>query len=135
MIKNRITIAIITMVLGSNQLLQAQDWVAPAAADNLKNPFAENSKATDKGQKIYQKLCWSCHGTTGKGDGPAAAALMPSPTNYINERVQSQSDGALFWKITNGSGLMVSYESTLTEEQRWMLVNYIRRLYKEDGLP
>jgi len=42
--------------------------------------------------------------------------------------VQNQSDGAIYWKITNGNPPMASYKETLTEEQRWQLVNYIREL-------
>jgi hypothetical protein len=43
--------------------------------------------------------------------------------------VQSQSDGALFWKITNGNPDrgMPSF-SRLPELQRWQLVLYIRSL-------
>lgn len=111
--------------------LQDQKWLAPEEADNYKNPYVEDTKATDKGRKIYMKLCWSCHGKTGKGDGPAGAALVPAPASYTDSEVQAQTDGALFWKITTGRGAMVSYENTLTEDQRWMLVNYIRALGSE----
>ena len=40
----------------------------------------------------------------------------------------NQTDGNLFWKITNGKAPMASYEELLTDNQRWKVVNYIREL-------
>jgi len=127
--------AVISITLTSYQLMQDDRWVAPKEADGFKNPLVGNEKASEKGKKIYFKLCWSCHGKTGKGDGPAAANLVPAPSNYTDDKVQAQTDGAIFWKITNGRGFMVSYENILSDDQRWMLVSYIRKLDKEKSLP
>jgi hypothetical protein len=44
--------------------------------------------------------------------------------------LKKESDGVIFWKITNGKPPMASYEELLTEDQRWELVNYIRELEK-----
>ncbi len=48
-----------------------------------------------------------------------------------SETVQSQTDGALFWKIGNGNSRtgMPSF-SSIPEGQRWQLVLYIRSLGK-----
>ena len=35
----------------------------------------------DEGAKLYSALCASCHGISGRGDGPAAGALVPPPTD------------------------------------------------------
>ena len=121
--------------LSGYRISQDPKWVAPDEADTYQNPLKENTKATEKGEKIYQKLCWTCHGKTGKGDGPAAAALTVAPSDYSEELVQSQSDGALYWKISNGRGEMVSYQNLLTDDQRWMLVNYIRQLGPTNTVP
>lgn len=32
-------------------------------------------------EAIYRRYCASCHGTDGRGDGPAAGALNPRPTD------------------------------------------------------
>ena len=124
-----------SIILTSYQTMQNPKWVAPVEADSYKNPYLGNAKATEKGKKIYTKLCWTCHGKTGNGDGPAAAALTVTPADYSNELMQAQSDGAIFWKITNGRGEMVPYEKLLTDDQRWMLVNYIRDLGKSNNIP
>ncbi len=120
-------------MLTSHQMVQEDNWIAPAEANNLKNPLFGSLKATEKGRKIYLILCWSCHGVTGKGDGPAAAGLVPAPTDYTDDKAQQQTDGSIFWKITNGRGTMASYRTILSDDQRWMLVNYIRELAKESN--
>ena len=110
--------------------VQPDPWVAPEQANNLKNPLENNPKSIQQGQKIFQSLCWTCHGQTGKGDGPAAASLNPKPASLSVETVQSQSDGAIFWKISEGRGAMGAYKNNLTTTQRWQLVNYVRTLTK-----
>jgi len=44
--------------------------------------FATGAAAADPdGARLYAERCSGCHGDDGKGDGPAAAALMPRPRN------------------------------------------------------
>lgn len=109
---------------------QNREWKAPPEADKLKNPFKGNITATDEGKKIYKQMCAICHGNTGKGDGMAGMSLNPRPSNFTTEKVQSQSDGAIYWKLTEGRPPMAAYKNILKEEQRWQLVNYIRTLKK-----
>jgi mono/diheme cytochrome c family protein len=105
-------------------------WKAPKEADELKNPFTDNEKALKAGKKLYSQMCSICHGSKGKGDGMAGGALNPKPTNFTSENVQNQSDGALYWKMSEGRSPMASYKGVLKEEQRWQLVNYIRSFKK-----
>ena len=106
----------------------SSEWIAPASANKLNNPVAEISAATDKGGELFVQNCTTCHGTSGKGDGPTADMLDTKPADLTSSKVQKESDGALFWKITNGKGAMASYKKDLSEEQRWQLVNYVRKL-------
>ena len=105
-----------------------EPWVAPASAKNRANPYGNNAGAIAAGKKLYLTNCLICHGPTGKGDGPGAAALNPKPANYSDPKVAHETDGELFWKISEGRGLMVSWKATLSEVQRWQLVNYIRSI-------
>ena len=102
------------------------EWKVPLEADKLVNPLIENKTATEEGKKIYAQICTVCHGEKGKGDGAAGIALSPKPGNFTSEKVQQQTDGALFWKLTEGRPPMASYKNILTETQRWQLVNYLR---------
>jgi mono/diheme cytochrome c family protein len=104
-----------------------EEWKAPAEAKNLKNPV----KGVGNAKKNIEVNCVSCHGPGGRGDGPAAAALPPpKPADWTSARVQSQTDGELFWKITNGRGAMPPWKH-LPEKDRWEMVNYIRTLKKK----
>lgn len=109
----------------------ASDWVAPPEADKLKNPYKSDINATKAGKNIYKTYCVVCHGDKGKGDGIAGAALDPKPGNFTSAKMQSQTDGAIFWKLTNGRPPMAAYEDVLSEKERWQLVNYIRTFGKE----
>ena len=111
-------------------VLQYNQWIAPSEASKIVNPIESNEKSLKLGKKIYSKMCWTCHGVEGKGEGPAAAALNPKPADFTIDKVQNQKDGELYWKITTGKGTMVSYKNSLTNDQRWSLVNYIRTLKK-----
>jgi len=108
--------------------ISATDWVAPKSADKLKNPLEGDAKAAKLGKNLYTDNCLSCHGSKGEGNGPASAALNPKPKNLTSEKVQSQTDGAIFWKITTGNPPMVSWQKVLSEKERWSLVDYIRQL-------
>lgn len=106
------------------------EWVAPASAKKIKNPVAESKRSSSAkaGKKIFKTRCFVCHGNAGKGDGPGGKALNPKPADLTSQRVQKQTDGEIFWKITNGKGAMIKWEGILSEKERWSMVNYIRSI-------
>jgi mono/diheme cytochrome c family protein len=105
-------------------------WGMPPGADAIKNPYLNNAVVTESGKKQYNTFCVSCHGEKGKGNGVAASALDTRPADHSSPSVQLQTDGALYWEITNGKSPMPSYKTLMTDEQRWACVNYIRTLAK-----
>ncbi len=106
------------------------EWIAPASASSVANPLKGNAAATEEGKKTFTQMCAVCHGDKGKGDGIGGMNLNPKPRNFTLPKTQQQSDGALFWKMTEGRGSMVSYKTVLTSTQRWQLVNYLRTFKK-----
>jgi mono/diheme cytochrome c family protein len=102
-------------------------WVAPEAEKARNNPLASDSKAIEQGEKLAKINCASCHGAKGKGDGAAAVALNPKPADWTSQKVQAESDGEIFWKISNGRGAMPPWKH-LAENDRWALIRYIRSL-------
>ena len=106
---------------------QGSPWVAPASEKAKKNPAPSDKKTVDQGEKVAKINCVSCHGTKGKGDGPAAVALNPKPADWTSKRVQDMSDGEIFWKMTTGRGPMPAWRH-LPENDRWAVVRYIRTL-------
>ncbi|KAA3616789.1 MAG: cytochrome c [Calditrichaeota bacterium] len=115
-----------------NKKNENTDWLAPVEADKTINPLKGDESAWGKAKETYNTLCAICHGENGLGDGIAGIALKPRPANFKLDRVQKQSDGAIFWKLTNGKPPMAAYQESLTEEQRWQLVNYIRHLAEDN---
>jgi mono/diheme cytochrome c family protein len=79
---------------------------------------------------LYQHICAVCHGSSGKGDGVAATGLNVTPADHTSQFVQLQTDGSLFWEISNGHAPMPAYKNVITAKQRWELINYIRTLDK-----
>ncbi len=110
------------------EAIQQKKWVAPTSADKIVNPLKDDANAAASGKKLYKMMCFVCHGPKGKGDGMGGAGLTPKPTDLTSEAVQSQSDGAIFWKIAEGRPPMAGYNSSIPEKKRWEIINYIRTL-------
>jgi mono/diheme cytochrome c family protein len=109
---------------------QTPTWVVPKEADNVKNPLAGNAGAIADGKALYVANCGPCHGDKGKGDGLAAPGLNPKPADHTSVAVQNETDGSLFWKLSEGRAPMPAYKKVFSEQQRWALINYIRSLAK-----
>ncbi len=107
---------------------QQSEWTVSEEESKHENPLANDEQAWLKGKKLFNKMCWICHGNSGEGNGPGSANLNPKPKNLTDSTLQKQTDGTLFWKISNGRGAMAPYKMTLLEKERWQLVNYIRTL-------
>lgn len=103
-------------------------WHAPAEASARANPLAQRPQAASGGKKLFLRNCVECHGEDGTGLARKHAADLQLAV------VQAQSDGTLFWKITNGNADrgMPSF-SQLPELQRWQLVLFLRSLKPATG--
>ena len=108
--------------------LQEDIWKAPKEAKKIKNPIVNKDVSALNGKKLYRSRCAVCHGRTGLGDGPGGKALVPKPESLSTSLVQNQTDGEIFWKITNGRNDMIKWGPILSEEERWDLVNYLRTM-------
>ena len=112
-----------------------------AEVRGLKNSVAVNAKTLSEAKEIFsgKGTCLSCHGEKGKGDGEIASSMNPPPRDFTYTPWQKiRTDGEIFWAITNGtaggeSG-MPPFGDMLSDEERWLLVNYIRELGKTGRL-
>ena len=87
-----------------------------------------------KGKEKYTQICASCHGPSGKGDGPAAAALDPKPRNLSDPKyVSTLSDEQIFKTVKEGgaavgkSPLMPAWGSVLSDSDIWNVIAYLRQ--------
>ncbi len=61
----------------------------PAPQEKTTTTNATAAKLDMKAAKeMFDSRCAACHGTSGKGDGPGAAALNPKPRNYTDKTWQ-----------------------------------------------
>jgi mono/diheme cytochrome c family protein len=117
-------IALVGVAISQNPSYQQDPgWRAPESASVRPNPLARRPDRAAGGEKLFKRNCVECHGEDGSGLTKKHAADLQLPL------VQQQTDGVLFWKITNGNTDrgMPSF-SKLPELQRWQLVLYLRTL-------
>ncbi len=107
---------------------QAQ-WKIPEKAKKSKNPHESSDTHISSGKKIYASNCKSCHGDPGK-----ANALLPTATDVGSADYLKMKDGSIYYQITEGMGAMPSFKKSLSDEERWSLVSYIRSLANKEAV-
>lgn len=102
-----------------------------------KNPLAASPQAIADGKDAFSHYCAACHGLDGKNTGVPFADRMAPPVPPLDSReVQAYTDGQLKWVIDNGifpSGMPGS-SGTLSDDEIWSIVVYIRHLPKAGSL-
>jgi mono/diheme cytochrome c family protein len=108
-------------------------WNIPEEAKRRQNPLQPFPQALAAARVLYSDHCERCHGKTGKGDGADATKFSTSPRDLTDyTRMSAQSDGELFYKISEGRRPMPEFKTKLSEEQRWQLVLLMRSLAGTD---
>lgn len=118
-------------------------WVISAGvvafvAANVFSAFGAGAP-TDKasvaaGKALFGQYCATCHGNSGKGDGPSSKGLNPPPRNFVTGKFKfGKDDASLFKTIGKGSPgtAMPSWAATLSDKQRWQVVSYIKTFIKK----
>jgi mono/diheme cytochrome c family protein len=114
-------------VAGAIILYTLSGWSAPARARNLKNPFPSTPETLTGARKDYLDHCQSCHGANGDGKGERADRLSLAPADFRDaQALKLSTEGEMFWIITEGHKPMPAFRGTMTDEQRWHLVDYVR---------
>ena len=129
-------LVILTVALGLTgisftvtDIQQKKPWPVPDNYKNMKNPIASSASSIADGKALWNTHCKSCHGAKGLGDGSKAAQLKTEPGDFSKATTQSQTDGSLFYKTSEGRVDMPSFKKKMPEaDERWSLVNYIRSL-------
>jgi mono/diheme cytochrome c family protein len=88
-----------------------------------------SDRAQSDAAKTYAGTCAMCHGKAGAGDGAAAAAFNPKPTDFTTTEFQKgRTDEQIAAAIKDGKGAMAGFKSQLTAAQIKDLVAYLRSL-------
>lgn len=125
---------ILTMValIAAGFAVSAARQTVPVTDDtNLANPMREDPGSVQRGAAIYAANCAACHGAAGAGvvtTDPAHA--HGTSADLTDRKTRNQRDGDLYHEVTNGvpGSVMPAFDWALTEDQRWDVVDYIRRL-------
>jgi mono/diheme cytochrome c family protein len=111
----------------SGYISYQDDWTVPDQYKNMDNPFSGVEDEDEIGIDLYKVHCRSCHGKTGLGDGSKAFELDSDVRDFTAKTFKSQSDGTVYFKIIMGRNEMPSFDKKIKEEEdRWLLVNYIK---------
>jgi mono/diheme cytochrome c family protein len=119
-------------------------WLGMVGVSLAVAPIAAHAAGdAAKGKVLFETNCASCHGTSGKGDGPVGAALQPPPRDFTkaefkydaNKDGKPGEDADLLLVITNGaaayggSPLMAPW-GHLPEQDRLDLIAYVRTFHQ-----
>jgi len=119
-------------------------WLGVVGVSLAVAPIAAHAAGdAAKGKVLFETNCASCHGTSGKGDGPVGAALQPPPRDFTkaefkfdaNKDGKPGEDADLLLVITNGaaayggSPLMAPW-GHLPEQDRLDLIAYVRTFHQ-----
>ncbi len=116
---------------GFKKVYQQKPWVVPDNYKSMKNPDKSNPESISAGKALWNLHCASCHGKKGLGDGDKAAQLKTQPPDFTTSDFQSQPDGALFYKTSEGRGDMPTFKKKIPDpDDIWSLINYMRTLKK-----
>ena len=96
------------------------------AKATLKSPLDSLSINQDKAKELYTVYCAICHGDAGDGKGNLVVKekFLGVPS-YKDKEI---TDGSVFHVITYGLNSMGSHANQLSQEERWVVADYVLKL-------
>ena len=104
-------------------------WNIPAEASQTKAPTENSIEAALAGKQIYEIKCKACHQEPG-----ATGMKTPAPPDLGTKEFLSQTDGDIFWKMSEGMGGMPPFKGMLSDAERWNVVHYLTSKREGSGI-
>ena len=121
------------LIAEENQAISILGDVAVAFRE-VKNPTTDFDSSIKRGEEMFIKNCSKCHGLNGNGYGVVAHGFTTFPRQlWVWNNTGPETDGYLFWFITNGRSDMPPWGLILSENERWDLINYIKTIKNPEG--
>ncbi len=112
-------------------LMEKDAETAKEAEETLVNPLKPTREVLERGRKLYDYYCFTCHGKTGMSDGPIVGPdLFPAPLSLHTKEAKNYKDGRIFHLISRGQNTMPPYADRFDMEERWAIVHYVRVLQR-----
>ena len=119
-IRKPILFGITLLIIGLGSSGCSKEATASSGVQRQSTPKAEAAPKAEapadpvrQAKKIFESRCAVCHGATGQGDGPGAAALTPPPRNFADQAWQSSADDASIVRVIVEGGAAVGKSSAM----------------------
>ena len=123
----------VTRVTGPRELTTGRSAAGEYASTI---PLPLDAALLDRGEDRFRIFCRTCHGPLGDGRSAVAENMkLRKPPSLHTERLRSFPPGRLFRVISEGYGLMPSYSESLSLEDRWAVVAFVRALQLSQDVP
>ena len=96
------------------------------AKATLKSPLDSLSINQDKAKELYTIYCGICHGD--KGDGKGNLVVKEKFLGVPSYKDREITDGSIFHVVTYGLNSMGSHANQLSQEERWVVADYVLKL-------
>lgn len=109
---------------------------APEAAEIV--PPEATAASRQLGGRMYGVYCTPCHGADGVTLGPVAApGRLPGVVPLAGPAgvAKLRSDTWIYLTIRNGGAVMPSYGHTMTDDEMWGIVHYVRTFANAQNTP
>ncbi|HEY3061316.1 MAG TPA: CopD family protein [Chloroflexota bacterium] len=129
---------LLILACGGYVYAQEQRNGVPLDVVNIRDPIPPDERSLAVGEQVYTTNCETCHGESGRGDGPAGLRLVPRPADLrIHSQPGVHTDGEMFYWVSYGfpGSAMPAWKDTLTEDERWDVINYIRATFGSTAVP
>jgi len=98
-----------------------------------KSPVEITLTGLQRGQERFNIYCSPCHSRIGDGRGIMVQRGYVPPPSFHDDLIRNYPDGHIFDVIGNGIRNMPGYAQQITEEDRWLIVNYLRALQRSQN--
>ena len=122
-----------------------ENWIARKALNAAivrqmskgENPVALNDQNLIAGIKLYAVDCAICHGAADGKASDVAKGLYQRAPQLASHGVEDDEDGENYWKVYHGIRMtgMPAYHGSLTEDEIWKVVLFLKNMNALSGAP
>jgi mono/diheme cytochrome c family protein len=105
--------------------------ITPVPNDPALGWTAWTSAGLQQGKVLYVTNCLTCHGCAGNGLGSYGGTMAVTPADFKQNPFRNMPDDQWFWHVSEGvpGTLMPTWKASLTEDQRWRVIQYIQQIF------